>query len=174
MRFVDGRLCRLAVLETTSRELLDKLIVCDTRAAADSIEAAEARKKLAKDVLAQGTSMLVETMIPKLFSRMSRENKPDIVHATTAVIRTANRWAWRQHCEEWRIDPTWRIGCPRRNPTLVVCGEDDAISGVSEMSEIADQLPQATFVVVPDCGHMAPLEDPRIRQSGDARLSQGS
>jgi 3-oxoadipate enol-lactonase len=142
---------------------LDKLILCDTRAAADSIEAAQARKKLAKDVLAQGTSMLVETMIPKLFSRMSRENKPDIVQATTAVIRTANRMGVAAALRGMADRPDVAHWLPQiRIPTLVVCGEEDAISGVSEMSEIADQLPQATFTVVPDCGHMAPLEDPQF------------
>ncbi len=140
---------------------LDKLILCDTRAVADSTEAALARRELAKDVLAQGTSMLVEAMIPKLFSSKSREKKPDIVEATSAVIQKANRMgvaaALRGMAD--RPDVTHWLR-QIRVPTLVVCGEEDAISVVSEMGEIADQLPQATFTVVPDCGHMAPLEDP--------------
>jgi pimeloyl-ACP methyl ester carboxylesterase len=46
-------------------------------------------------------------------------------------------------------------------PTLVICGEQDVIVPVAEMRSIAKALPNATFVEVPDSGHMAPLEDPQ-------------
>ena len=45
-------------------------------------------------------------------------------------------------------------------PTLVVCGEADAISPPAEMEGIASALPQATFVKIPRAGHMSPLENP--------------
>jgi pimeloyl-ACP methyl ester carboxylesterase len=45
-------------------------------------------------------------------------------------------------------------------PTLVICGEHDAIVKPAEMQEIAATLPQAKYVEIKDAGHMAPLEQP--------------
>ncbi len=157
------------------RPRLDKLILCDTRAAADSREAAEARRETAERVLEQGTGMLVDTMIPKLFSTKTRNTNPAIVDATATVIRNANArgvaaalrgMAGRPDVTSWLPDV--------QVPTLVICGQHDAISAVSEMQTLADQLPEATFVVIPECGHMAPLEDPEYVNQALRTFLQGS
>jgi pimeloyl-ACP methyl ester carboxylesterase len=46
-------------------------------------------------------------------------------------------------------------------PTLVVVGEHDVISPPAEMKAIAEALPDARFALIPEAGHMAPLENPR-------------
>jgi pimeloyl-ACP methyl ester carboxylesterase len=140
---------------------LDKLILCDTRAAADTAEAAEDRRTLAKDVLAQGTSMLVDAMIPKLFSKSSRQRRADVVTATATVIRTSNRMSVAAALRGMAQRPDATPWLPHiRIPALVLCGAEDVITGVDEMKAMARQLPNATFDVVPDSGHMAPLENP--------------
>jgi pimeloyl-ACP methyl ester carboxylesterase len=45
-------------------------------------------------------------------------------------------------------------------PTLVVCGEHDAISPPDEMRAMAAAIRGSRFVLVPRAGHMAPLEQP--------------
>jgi pimeloyl-ACP methyl ester carboxylesterase len=47
-----------------------------------------------------------------------------------------------------------------RVPTLIVVGEHDAISTAEEMQGIAAAIPGAEAVVIPNAGHMAPLEQP--------------
>ncbi len=47
-----------------------------------------------------------------------------------------------------------------RVPTLVLCGREDAITPPDMHLEIAAAVPDATLVVVPGCGHLAPLERP--------------
>ena len=47
-----------------------------------------------------------------------------------------------------------------RFPTLVLCGEHDAISPPAEMQTIADAIPNAQFSLIPNAGHMAPMEQP--------------
>jgi len=46
-------------------------------------------------------------------------------------------------------------------PTLVICGEQDTISPVGEMLCIFDQLPNSRFVVIPNAGHLSPIESPK-------------
>jgi len=45
-------------------------------------------------------------------------------------------------------------------PTLVLCGRQDTWSPVSQHEEIAAAIPQAKLVIVDDCGHMSPVEQP--------------
>ena len=52
----------------------------------------------------------------------------------------------------------------QEGPKLVVAGSDvgesDAISPVEEMTSIAHRMPRAELRVIPNAGHMAPLENP--------------
>ncbi len=52
------------------------------------------------------------------------------------------------------ILPTIRV------PTLVVVGENDVVTPVAMSQEIARAIPGAEFRIVPDCGHMPPIEKP--------------
>ena len=47
-----------------------------------------------------------------------------------------------------------------RCPTLVLCGKQDAWSPPSQHEEIAASIPQSRLVIVDDCGHMSPVEQP--------------
>ena len=51
-------------------------------------------------------------------------------------------------------------------PTLVVAGELDLICGPAQARPIADAVPNAELVVVPDCGHMPMVESPDRFRSG--------
>ncbi|HVW35787.1 MAG TPA: alpha/beta hydrolase, partial [Pirellulales bacterium] len=58
-----------------------------------------------------------------------------------------------------RPDSTALLG-QIRVPALVIVGEDDAIAPAAEMRGMAAAIANAEFVVVPEAGHMAPLENP--------------
>lgn len=45
-------------------------------------------------------------------------------------------------------------------PTLVIAGEKDPLNGVVPSGWFAKAMPHATVVVIPDCGHLAHLEQP--------------
>jgi len=45
-------------------------------------------------------------------------------------------------------------------PTLIVCGERDAISPPDEMRQLAAAIPQARYVEIAGASHMSPLEMP--------------
>ena len=51
-------------------------------------------------------------------------------------------------------------------PTLVLCGSEDAWAPPSRHDVMAKMIRHSTLEVIPDCGHMAPLECPRaVNQS---------
>ena len=46
-------------------------------------------------------------------------------------------------------------------PALVLCGREDLPSPPARHAEMAGQLARATLAVIPECGHMSPLERPQ-------------
>jgi 3-oxoadipate enol-lactonase len=143
------------------RAQLQALILCDTRAAADTPEAAANRLKLAESILKSGPQVAVDAMLPRLLSPKTAERRPNVVadlrsmilHNKPAGIAAAlHGMAERPDCTDLlpRIDV----------PTLLVCGEEDQISPPSEMRKMAEAIPGAEFVEIPSAGHMSPMENP--------------
>lgn len=46
-------------------------------------------------------------------------------------------------------------------PTLVLAGREDAVTPLEAQLEMAQAIPGATLVLLPACGHLAPLERPQ-------------
>ncbi|HXT58560.1 MAG TPA: alpha/beta fold hydrolase [Pirellulales bacterium] len=140
---------------------LRSLVLCDTRAAADSPEAAANRWKVAEQVLAEGAEVVAQAMLPKLFGKRTVAEQPETVAAMRRVMAATKpaAIAAAQRGMAARSDSTALL--PEiRVPTLVVVGAEDAIAPVEEMRSMAAAIPGAEFVVVPGAGHMAPLENP--------------
>ncbi|HMQ28613.1 MAG TPA: alpha/beta fold hydrolase, partial [Acidimicrobiales bacterium] len=45
-------------------------------------------------------------------------------------------------------------------PTLVLAGREDQLTPPEPQLEMAHAIPDATLVLLPRCGHLAPLERP--------------
>lgn len=143
------------------RERLAGLIICDSKAVADTPEAAANRLDLAKRVLAEGTGSLAESMPEKLLAPQTLVDQPAIVTAVQQQILHASPqgvaaaltgMSQRPDVTDWlsEIDV----------PTLLVVGEHDGISPPAEMQEIATAIPGAGCAVIAGAGHMSPLEQP--------------
>ena len=138
------------------------LILCDTRAVADTPEAAKGRLRTAERVLREGPGILLETMIPKLFAESTSRGNPLLVESVRRVILAAGRQgvaaALRGMAERPDFAGTLgQIACP----ALVIVGEEDVISPPEEMRSLAEAIPNARLVQIAGGGHLAPLENPR-------------
>jgi 3-oxoadipate enol-lactonase len=143
------------------RSRIRALVLCDTRATADTPEAAESRLKMVEHVLRAGTEYVADAMLPKLFAPSTFQSHPNAIRferrkilaaapeGVAAALRgMAQRLDVRGYLHEISL------------PTLVVVGQEDAISTVDEMRGMAAAIAGAEFVVIPDSGHMTPLENP--------------
>lgn len=143
------------------RQRLAKLVLCDTKAAGDTAEGAKGRLENAQKVLAEGPQAIVDGMIAKLFAPQTASQQPDLVKGLREIILDTKpegiAAALRGMAE--REDVSGRLA-EFDLPTLVICGEHDALTPADEMRAIAAALPQATFVLIPEAGHLAPLEQP--------------
>jgi pimeloyl-ACP methyl ester carboxylesterase len=145
------------------RDKLACLIACDTRAIADSVDAAHGRRVSAQNVLSGGMQELVGNMLPKLFSQATLAEQPNLVKATEQEMLAASKkgtaaalrgMAERPDVTEWlpQIDV----------PTLVICGSEDKIAPPEEMRGIASAIPNAQYAEISAAGHMAPLEQSEV------------
>ncbi|MBL8826134.1 MAG: alpha/beta fold hydrolase [Planctomycetaceae bacterium] len=140
---------------------LRRLVVCDSRAVADTPQGVETRLKMAEIVLKHGTESVAEAMLPKLFAPTTAEQLPQVVDAVRQMILHAapEGVAAAQRGMAERPDVTGEL--PQLSvPTLILCGTHDAISPLAEMRTIAEQIPGAKLVEIPNAGHMAPMENP--------------
>lgn len=136
------------------------LVLVNSRAEADSLEAAEARRATAETVLergAAGVSEVADSMVEKLFA-----------DSTNAVLR-----------QEWRVrmaatDPVGMAAALRgmadrpdstallkelKVPMLMVGGEEDVITPAEGVRQMAEEV-GAALEIIPGAGHMTPVERP--------------
>jgi len=143
-----------------------RLIVCDSRAAADTPEAAANRLKMADIVLKEGPEPVAWAMMPKLFAQCSSEHCPLVIDSVRQMVMTSNPVAIAAAHRGMAVRPDVTSWLPSiKVPTLILCGEFDAISPPAEMKAFAELIPQAQFVMIPGAGHMAPMEQPALVNS---------
>ena len=138
------------------------LILCDTRATADTPEAAAGRHEHGRArARAKGRRRWSRACCRRLLAETTRRQRPDVVEGLRSVMMAGDprgiAAAARGMAE--RPDMTAALG-QIRCPTLVMVGQSDASSPPAEMRGMAAAIPGATFVEIPAAGHMTPLENP--------------
>ncbi len=144
-----------------SRERVKALVLMDTKAGADTDEGRAARLKNAEDVLQKGPEWAIEQLMPKLLGPVTMNSRLDVVEQAKATMRQASAAgiaAFQRGMAE-RPDSTTTLAAMDA-PALVLGGEDDALSPVSELERLARGIPQAELKIVARAGHYAALEQP--------------
>ena len=143
------------------REKLAALVLCDTRAAADTDDARAKRLETAQQVNEHGSGWIAEQMIPKLFSEVTRRERPEVVESIADVIRRTSPDAIAAALRGMAHRPDSTPLLAKLDlPTLVIVGDEDAISTRTEMTQMSQSIPGAELVVVNNAGHMTPNENP--------------
>jgi pimeloyl-ACP methyl ester carboxylesterase len=139
-----------------------KLALLDTSARPDTPEQSERRR--AQIVLA-GNDGLVE-IADRLFPILVHRSR----HAHQGLQRLVRQMARETGPEAFMRQQEAIMGRPDSRPgldaidrrTLVIVGDGDELLPPALSEEIADGIPGARLVVVPQCGHLSTLERPRF------------
>ncbi|MFM8379468.1 MAG: alpha/beta fold hydrolase [Planctomycetia bacterium] len=141
------------------------LVLVDTKLEADTPEARAARSKLAATVARVGQEAVAEAMIPNLLARseaarasparpLIEEYLRSTIHATPVATITAALAALAARPD--MVEPMRAVAVP----VLLVVGAEDAITPPECMERAERVLQRPRLLIMPRCGHMAPLEDP--------------
>ena len=142
-------------------ERVRAVVLCDTRAEADSAEARRNRDELAALAVSEGPGAVAERMIPKLLAGATVADQPEVVtqcremagRYSAAGVTGALR-AMRERPDSTPMLSTISV------PALVVVGAEDKVSPPAVAQAMARVIPGGRCAVIPGAGHVAPLEQP--------------
>jgi len=137
------------------------LILCNTKAQADTPEARAARLQAANEVLERGTESFFESMVPKLLAATTRTTRPDLADGALRMMRqmSAEDIALVQRGMAERADSVETLKTINV-PTLLVTGDEDVMTGVSEAELMKRHIAGSEMRVVVKAGHYSPWEQP--------------
>lgn len=142
-------------------QVIDALVLADTRATADSPEGRANRRNMLAIVEREGPSGVAREMMPKLLGKTTRESNPGVEAQVRRLIKQQSPVAVRSAIHRMMHRPDSTALLPRISvPTLVIVGEEDELTPPADARRIAEAVPGATLVTIPAAGHLANLEQP--------------
>jgi pimeloyl-ACP methyl ester carboxylesterase len=142
-------------------ERIVKLALLDTTARPDLPEQTEQRQRQVEMARSGRFSGISDLLFPRFVApaRHGDAALREIVRAMAAAVG-AEAFVRQQTAIMSRVDSRAGLSAVPC-PTLVVVGEQDALTPPDRAAEIAAGIPNARQVVVPDCGHLSTLEQPQ-------------
>jgi len=142
------------------RNRIAALVLADTKAEADPPEGIERRTGQQEQVKTQGIDGLVEALPKALLSPTTLDKKPDVVERVRDLMKNpANGYVGALEAMKRRPDSAHDLA-GIDVPTLVIVGEDDAITPPEAAQDLERRISGARLVVVPEAGHLSNLEAP--------------
>jgi len=137
------------------------LVLADTRAGADSPEAKANRAAQAEKVRRDGAAAIADAVLPKLLGDTSHRERPELVARVRRIIEANPRRGITDALAGLaaRADST-PILREIRVPTLVVVGEEDAITPLADAEALQRGIAGSRLAVIPRAGHLSSLENP--------------
>jgi len=143
------------------RARVEALVLCNTKAQADTPEGRAGRLQAAVDVMERGTEPFFESMLPKLMGKTTHSTRPDLVEGALRMMRkmSPEDVASVQRGMAERQDSVETLKTINV-PTLVVTGDEDILTGVAEADLMRQNIPGSQMRVIAKAGHYSPWEQP--------------
>ena len=148
-------------------EKVSRIILIDTKFSADTPEARSTRANLAATVGRVGQQVLADAMVPNLLaatdtarSQTERAANEEFLRKLISEQSVATIQAALQALAD-RPDMTKDMQHLEK-PVLLICGSEDTITPPAVMKSIEKILLHGRLLIVPDAGHLVPLEAPVV------------
>lgn len=141
------------------KDRISGVILCDTKADADSAEGKKGRDDAIKLVKEQGSAVFAERMLSKVLGRTTMQiNAPLVSQVRDMMARTSPAGivgaltAMRDRPDSTGLLASIDV------PTLVVVGQEDELTPPAAARAMTEAIPSAAMTVIPAAGHITPLE----------------
>jgi pimeloyl-ACP methyl ester carboxylesterase len=142
-------------------EIIEALILADTRATADSPEARANRRNMLALVDREGPQGVAKEMMPKLLGNTTRETNQTAEATVRRLIKQQSPVAIRGAINRMMNRPdSTALLATIGVPTLVIVGEEDTLTPVADSERMAQAIKGAKLVKIPAAGHLSNLEQP--------------
>jgi 3-oxoadipate enol-lactonase len=115
---------------------------------------------MAAKVADGGLGAIAEIAAKRVFSPSYLAANPALIDERKRVLMGIEPKAFQAACKILQEADLTPLLHRLAMPTLVVCGEFDQATPPALNKEIAEKVPGARYVELPDCGHCPPLEQP--------------
>jgi 3-oxoadipate enol-lactonase len=150
------------------------LALVDTRAGADSETARSGRMETVERLRAGGESARHELetgMLDKLLGVTSRASRPPLVHQVRSMMAAASLSGVIGALEAMAARPDSHEVLRRLDaPALVVLGVEDTLIPADDARQMVEALPRADLLLIPEAGHLPPVERPDVLNASLLRL----
>jgi pimeloyl-ACP methyl ester carboxylesterase len=143
------------------RDRVSALVLCNTKASADTPEARTSRLEAANDLLQRGTEPFFEGMLQKVLAETTRRSRPDLVEGALRMMRkmSAEDVAGVQRGMAERPDSVSTLKTINV-PVCIITGDEDKMTGVPEAELMKQNISGSQMKVIPKAGHYSPWEQP--------------
>jgi pimeloyl-ACP methyl ester carboxylesterase len=149
------------------RDRLSALVLIDTRASADSPEAAAKRHAAAVAIRGGGRAAFLDSFMPLLVGPTTLSRNPDLPGRLRSMADAVHDHVLAGCLEGMAARPDSRgLLSTLDLPALVVVGAEDQLTPVAEARELSEALPRGRLKIIAEAGHTSPLECPVV--FGDA------
>lgn len=144
-------------------EKFSAVIFCDTKSNADSNEAKLTRANNIKRINEEGLNNFVAEFIANCFYSESIKNLGNEFIQLIDEARNFNPIGVKGCLLAMmgRTDTTDYLS-KIKIPTLLLCGEFDKLTTPNAMQEVAEKINKSEFYIVPNAGHITPIENPEF------------
>jgi len=137
-------------------ERVGGLILIDTRETPDTPEGREGRYDTIEKVTQKGVSVVVDSMMPKMFTPFAG---PEKVAEVRRIMQSSSKDGVLNALRAMAERPDSSDLLPRLNvPALVVVGEQDTITPPADAERMSRALPNAKLVKVGSAAHLSNVE----------------
>lgn len=143
------------------RDRIRALILANTRAEADTEDGRQRRVELAALAREKGMAAVAARQLPGLVGKGTREHNPALYDAIHGIMMNASvegvvgaLGAMMDRPDSTALLPGIAV------PTLLIAGEEDAITPAKGMRAMAAAIPGARFELLTGAGHLSNLERP--------------
>lgn len=154
---MGGYICFEIMRQAPTR--VSKLALIDTSARPDTIEQTDARLQ----TLAQARTRFMAVALMSLANLLhpQRRENPDLLDINQRMARAVGLEGYERQLRIAISRPDSRPFLSEIEvPTLVLVGDSDPLTPLPHSQEIIAAVHGATLKVIPECGHLSPIEQP--------------
>lgn len=142
-------------------ERISGLVLCDTKCEADTNDGKVRRSATLKSVKKDGVPQFADGFVRSIFAPKTFESNPDAIEKIRTIINSnpplgvaGTVLALACRTDTSAVLPTISV------PTLILCGEVDALTPPKDSEFMHKQIKGSTLHLISSAGHMSNLENP--------------
>ena len=140
---------------------LKALVLVDTKAEADTPEGKTGRNKMIETARTGGSKPIAATMLPKMISAESQQNRPQLVQQVNAIMEACPAQTIEYALAAMRDRNDFRDCLPSiAEPTLIIVGDNDPITPPAVAESMHKAIPHSKLNIIKGAAHLSTMEQP--------------